>query len=113
VHYPGLPSHPQHELAKAQMEDFGSIVTFDLTGGPEAARRFSENLKLFALTASLGSTDSLVVAPQMMGGRDLTSEQLQVSAVGEGTVRLSIGLEDTDDLVEDIRKALDVAATAV
>jgi cystathionine beta-lyase/cystathionine gamma-synthase len=113
VHYPGLPSHPQHELAKAQMEDFGSIVTFDLTGGPEVARRFSENLKLFALTASLGSTESLVVAPQMMGGRDLTSEQLQVSTVGEGTVRLSIGLEDTDDLVEDISKALDVAATAV
>lgn len=109
VHYPGLPGHPQHELAKGQMKEFGSIVTFDLAGGLAAANRFSENLKLFALTASVGSAESLVLAPQMMGGRDLTPEQLRTSAVGEGTVRLSIGLEDTDDLLEDIRKALDAA----
>jgi cystathionine beta-lyase/cystathionine gamma-synthase len=112
VHYPGLPGHPQHELARKQMKEFGSIVTFDLAGGLPVGGRFSESLKLFALTASLGSTESLVVAPQMMGGRDLTAEQLKVSLVGEGTVRLSIGLEDVDDLLEDIRQALEVATGA-
>src|SRR5581483_8975411 len=106
VHYPGLTSHPQHELAKKQMKEFGTIVTFDVAGGLAVGGRFSESLELFALTASLGSTESLVVAPQMMGGRDLTPEQLRVSLVGAGTVRLSIGLEDPDDLLEDIRRAL-------
>jgi cystathionine beta-lyase/cystathionine gamma-synthase len=110
VHYPGLPAHPQHELAKAQMKEFGSILAFDLKGGAEAGGRFAGALKLFALTASLGSTESLVVAPQMMRGRDLTPDQLRVSAVTEGTVRLSIGLEDVDDLMEDITQAL--AATS-
>lgn len=109
VHYPGLSTHPQHALAKAQMKDFGTIVTFDLRGGAEAGGRFAGALKLFALAASLGSTESLVVAPQMMRGRDLTSEQLRTSAVTEGTVRLSIGLEDPDDLMEDVTQALSIA----
>jgi cystathionine beta-lyase/cystathionine gamma-synthase len=68
-------------------------------------------LELFALTSSLGSTESLVVAPQMMGGRDLTPEQLRVSGVTEGTVRLSIGLEDEEDLVADVAQALDTIRT--
>jgi cystathionine beta-lyase/cystathionine gamma-synthase len=106
VHYPGLPTHPQHELAKAQMKEFGTIVTFDLKGGADAGGRFAGALKLFALAASLGSTESLVVAPSMMGGRDLTQEQLRTSAVTEGTVRMSIGLEDVDDLMEDVSQAL-------
>ena len=109
VHYPGLPTHPQHALARAQMKDFGTIVTFDLKAGATAGSRFADSLQLFALAASLGSTESLVVAPQMMGGRDLTPEQLLVSAVGEGTVRLSIGLEDPDDILDDIRQALALA----
>jgi len=109
VHYPGLTTHPQHELAKRQMKEFGTIVTLDLAGGLAVGGRFSESLELFALTASLGSTESLVVAPQMMGGRDFTPEQLRISLVGEGTVRLSVGLEDPDDLIEDIRRALDIA----
>jgi cystathionine beta-lyase/cystathionine gamma-synthase len=106
VHYPGLPTHPQHELAKSQMKEVGTIVSFDLAAGADAGARFAGALKLFALTASLGSTESLVVAPSMMGGRDLTQEQLRVSAVTEGTVRLSIGLEDVDDLTEDVNQAL-------
>jgi cystathionine beta-lyase/cystathionine gamma-synthase len=88
------------------MKEFGTIVTCDFKGGAVAGNRFAESLKLFALTASLGSTESLVVAPQMMRGRDLTTEQVRMSAVTEGTVRLSIGLEDIDDLVEDINQAL-------
>jgi cystathionine beta-lyase/cystathionine gamma-synthase len=111
VHYPGLAAHPQHELARAQMKEFGTIVTFDLQGGLEVGARFADALQLFALTASLGSTESLIVAPQMMRGRDLTPEQLRVSGVTEGTVRLSIGLEDVDDLVEDLQRALAAAGS--
>jgi cystathionine beta-lyase/cystathionine gamma-synthase len=109
VHYPGLPGHPQHALAREQLRDFGTVVSFDLKGGAEAAARFSDALKLFALAASLGSTESLVVAPQMMGGRDLTADQYKVSGLTEGTVRLSIGLEDVDDLLDDVKQALVVA----
>jgi cystathionine beta-lyase/cystathionine gamma-synthase len=111
VHYPGLPDHPQHALAAAQMREFGTIVSADFAGGYAAGGCFAESLKLFALTSSLGSTESLVVAPQMMGGRDLTPEQLRASAVTEGTVRLSIGLEDEEDLVADVHQALDAART--
>ncbi|HEV2268814.1 MAG TPA: aminotransferase class I/II-fold pyridoxal phosphate-dependent enzyme [Steroidobacteraceae bacterium] len=106
VHYPGLPSHPQHALARAQMKDFGTIVSFDLKGGLEAGGRFADALQLFAMAASLGSTESLVVTAQMMGGRDLTADQQAISGVTEGTVRLSIGLEDVDDLVADVTQAL-------
>jgi cystathionine beta-lyase/cystathionine gamma-synthase len=109
VHYPGLPTHPQHALARAQMRDFGTIVSFDMKTGADAGGKFADALKLFALAASLGSTESLVVAPQMMGGRDLTADQHKLSGVTEGTVRLSIGLEDIDDLVEDVKQALDAA----
>ncbi len=109
VHYPGLPTHPQYALAREQMKDFGTIVSLDLKGGADAGAKFSDALKLFALAASLGSTESLVVAPQMMGGRDLTAEQHRISGLTEGTVRLSIGLEDIDDLLDDVRQALVVA----
>jgi cystathionine beta-lyase/cystathionine gamma-synthase len=112
VHYPGLASHPQHALARAQMRDFGSIVTFDLKGGAQAGARFVDALQLFALAASLGSTESLVVAPQMMRGRDLSPEQVRISAITDGTVRLSIGLEDAEDLLEDVSRALEAANSA-
>ena len=109
VHYPGLGSHPQQALARAQMRDFGTIVTFDLAGGEQAAARFVNALELFALVASLGSTESLVVAPQMMRSRDLTPDQIRISAITDGTVRLSIGLEDVDDLTADVSRALEAA----
>lgn len=106
VHYPGLASHPQAALARKQMREAGTVVTFDLKAGSDAARRFSENLQLFALTASLGSTDSLVMAPQLIGTRDFTPEQAKQSGITSGTVRLSIGLEDLEDLIADIDQAL-------
>lgn len=109
VHYPGLPTHPQHALAARQMRDFGSIVSFDLHGGEAAARRFADALQLFALAASLGSTESLVVTPQMMGGRELNAEQQRLSGITAGTIRLSIGLEDADDLAQDVNQALGAA----
>ena len=110
VHYPGLSTHPQHALAALQMQDFGTIVSFDLRGGAGAARRFADTLELFALAASLGSTESLVVTSQMMGKGELNAEQQRISAVTDGTIRLSIGLEDSDDLLADIRRALVAAA---
>jgi cystathionine beta-lyase/cystathionine gamma-synthase len=111
VHYPGLPTHPQHALAARQMQDFGSIVSFDLKGGASAARRCADSLQLFALAASLGSTDSLVMTAQTLGRGELTAEQQRISAITEGTVRLSIGLEDTDDLLADLASALDTAGS--
>lgn len=106
VYYPGLVSHPQHALARAQMEDFGSIVTFDVRGGSQEAQRFVDALQLFALAASLGSTESLVVAAPLMIGRDLKPEQQKLAGITESTVRLSIGLEDPEDLIEDLAQAL-------
>ena len=106
VHYPGLPGHPQAALAKqadARRRHGGDLRP---QAGREAARSFSERLKLFALTASLGSTESLVMPPQLVGSRDFTAEQVRISGIGPGTVRLSIGLEDIDDLIADIDQAL-------
>jgi cystathionine beta-lyase/cystathionine gamma-synthase len=109
VHYPGLATHPQHALAAQQMQDFGTIVSFDLHGGIGAVRRFADRLQFFALAVSLGSTESLLVTSQMMAGRELTAEQQRISAINEGTVRLSIGLEDVDDLLEDLTQALEAS----
>jgi len=106
VRYPGLVSDPGHALARAQMSDFGAILSFDLTAGAEAGRRFAEALELFAMTASLGATESLVMPPQLLGSRDLSEEQQRIAGVGAGTVRLSIGLEDCEDLIEDLGQAL-------
>jgi cystathionine beta-lyase/cystathionine gamma-synthase len=111
VHYPGLPGHPQHALAARQMRDFGTIVSFDLAGGDAACRRFADALELFALTPSLGSGESLVLTAHIMGARDLDAGQLKISGITAGTVRLSIGLEDLDDLVEDVTRALAAAGS--
>ncbi|HXZ59989.1 MAG TPA: aminotransferase class I/II-fold pyridoxal phosphate-dependent enzyme [Steroidobacteraceae bacterium] len=111
VHYPGLPAHPQHALAARQMRDFGTIVSFDLRGGEAAARRFADGLELFALTPSLGSGESLVLTAHIMSGRELDAGQQRNSGVTPGTVRLSIGLEDVDDLIEDVTRALAAAGS--
>jgi cystathionine gamma-lyase len=109
VHYPGLATHPQHALAARQMQDFGTIVSFDLRGGARAARRFAGTVELFALAASLGSTESLLVTAAMMGRTGFNTQQQRTSAITEGTVRLSVGLEDVDDLLADLGRALEVA----
>jgi cystathionine beta-lyase/cystathionine gamma-synthase len=107
VCYPGLPDDPGHALAARQMDGFGGIVTFDLAGGLEAGTRFAEALELFSLAASLGSTESLVVAPAMLQPRGYTPEQIEWSGIGPGTVRLSIGIEDAGDLIADLGQALE------
>jgi cystathionine beta-lyase/cystathionine gamma-synthase len=109
VRYPGLPGDPGHALALRQMPDFGTIVTIDVAGGEEAGSRFAEALELFSIAASLGSTESLVVPPALQKTKGFTAEQRQWSDIGPGTVRLSIGLEDADDLIDDLDKALAAA----
>jgi cystathionine beta-lyase/cystathionine gamma-synthase len=109
VHYPGLESHPQHLLAQRQMSDFGAVVAIELDGGFEQGARFAEALQLFSMSASVGSAESLVMPPQLLAGHEYTAEQRAASLITRGTVRLSIGLEDADDLVEDLRQALDRA----
>jgi cystathionine beta-lyase/cystathionine gamma-synthase len=110
VHFPWLPSHPQHALAKRQMLDSGSIVTLDLAGDKASARRFANALKLFAISASLGSTESLVQPGELMRPRDLTDAERGWAGVTDSTVRLSIGIEDAEDLLADLAQALDKAA---
>jgi cystathionine beta-lyase/cystathionine gamma-synthase len=107
VRYPGLDGDPGHALAARQMDGFGTIVTVDLAAGLEAGSRFAESLRLFSLAASLGSTESLVVAPAMQQPRGMTAEQAAWTGIGPGTVRLSVGLEDPEDLVADLAQALD------
>ena len=109
VHYPGLPSHPQHELAKRQMSDFGAVVSFELDGGYDEGSRFAEALAYFSISASLGSAESLVVPPRLLGGQEYTQAQRAVSLIDRGTIRLSIGIEDVDDLIADLAQALERA----
>ncbi len=107
--YPGLDGHPQHLLARRQMSDFGTVVTIELDGGFEEGARFAEALQLFSMSASVGSAESLVMPPQLLAGHDYTPEQRAASLITRGTVRLSIGLEDAADLVQDLGQALDRA----
>ncbi len=109
VFFPGLESHPQHLLAKRQMQDFGSVVSFELDGGYDRGNRFADALKFFSITPSVGSSDSLVMPPQLLGGQEYTAAQREASLIGGGTVRLSIGIEDASDLVADLGQALDRA----
>ena len=109
VFYPGLPGHPQHELAARQMRDFGSVVSFDLDGGFEEGNRFAEALRYFSITSSVGSTESLVMPPQLLAGQEYTAAQRAASLIGRGTVRLSIGVEEAPDLIADLDQALAVA----
>jgi cystathionine beta-lyase/cystathionine gamma-synthase len=106
VHYPGLARHARHELATRQMRHFGTVVSFDLRAGAAAGDRFADALKLFAIAASMGSPESLIIPPGLMGPHDLPAELGALAGIDPGTVRLSIGLEDTDDLLADLEQAL-------
>lgn len=106
ISYPGLPQHPQHALARAQMSDFGAVLSFEVRDGAEAARHVAEGLKLFAIAASLGSTESLVLPSQLLGARDLSAEQQLASGVAPGSLRLAIGLENSADLLADLQQAM-------
>ena len=106
VHYPGLKSHADHALAKQQMRGFGSMLAFDMKGGLPAARRFCDRVQLFLLAASLGGVESLVILPIYSSHYNMSDEELRRAGVSPGTVRVSMGLEDKEDLIEDLEQAL-------
>jgi cystathionine beta-lyase/cystathionine gamma-synthase len=109
VRYPGLTSHPQHALACRQMSSFGSLLTFDLEGGLDAGVRFVEAVRVAQLAPSLGGPETLVTHPASTTHVNLTAEELAANGIGPGTVRMSVGLEHVDDLIDDLSRALEVA----
>ena len=106
VYYPGLPSHPQHELAKRQMRGFGGMLSFDL-GSLEAARRVLNNVRLHSLAESLGGVETLISHPATMTHASVPDERRAALGISDGLVRISAGIEDIEDLKEDLAQALD------
>ena len=106
VYYPGLPSHPDHEIARGQMTGFGGMVCIDLEGGQPAAYRAFDRLQVVKRAASLGGVESLCSLPVLTSQWGHTDEQLQAAGVTRGMMRLSIGLEDPEDLIADVKQAL-------
>jgi len=109
VTWPGLTSHPQHELAKKQMRGFGGMLTFVLKGGLPAARRFLESVRIFACAESLGGVESLIEHPAIMTHASVPPETRQKLGIHDGFIRLSVGIEHGDDLLEDLAQALEKA----
>ena len=107
VRYPGLPSHPQHELARRQMHRFGGMITIHLDSDLAGTRRFLEHTKLFALAESLGGVESLIEHPALMTHGSIPAEQRAALGIDDTLVRLSVGVEDLDDLRDDLALALD------
>ncbi len=107
VYYPGLASHPQHALARRQMRDFGGMVTAVLGGGLEQARHFLERCRIFALAESLGGVESLIEHPAIMSHASLPPDRRAALGINDGLVRLSVGIEDVDDLLADLAQALE------
>ena len=106
VYYPGLPSHPQHALAQRQMRGAGGMVTAVLSGGLAEARRFLERVEIFALAESLGGVESLIEHPAIMTHASIPAEKRAELGISDGLVRLSVGVEDREDLVADLAQAL-------
>ena len=109
VFYPGLPSHPGHELARKQQSGFGGMLSFELAGGQPAARAFLEAVSLFTLAESLGGVESLACHPATMTHATLDSASQEKAGIKPGLVRLSVGIEATADLVRDVQRGLDAA----
>jgi cystathionine beta-lyase/cystathionine gamma-synthase len=110
VHYPFLPSHPQHDVACAQMTGGGGMVTFEIEGTGEDARRVSEAMRLFTLATSLGGVESLVSIPVLTSHAMISPNLRAKMGVTEQMVRLSVGIESSDDLITDLEHALEAVA---
>ena len=112
VVYPGLASHPQHELAARQMNGFGGMITFFVRGGLDAARALLENVRIWTLAESLGGVESLIEHPAIMTHASVPAEMRDQLGISDTLVRLSVGVEDVEDLWEDLERALEAAAQA-
>jgi O-succinylhomoserine sulfhydrylase len=110
VFYPGLASHPDHALAKRQQSGFGGIVAFEVEGGREAAWKVIDGTELFSITANLGDAKSTITHPATTTHHRLSPEQRAEAGIAEGLLRLSVGLEDWEDLRDDLDRALRAAA---
>lgn len=106
VNYPGLPSHPQHELSRKQASGFGAMVCFEVKGGVEAGKQLMDNIELWSLAENLGSVESLITHPVTMTHAAIPREERVKAGITDGLVRLSVGLEDTDDLMAALDSAL-------
>jgi O-succinylhomoserine sulfhydrylase len=109
VNYPGLPNHPQHELAARQQRAPGGIISFELDGGRDAAWRLIDHTSLLSITANLGDARSTITHPASTTHGRITPEQRAAAGIGEGLIRLSVGLEDREDLMADLDRALAAA----
>ena len=109
VLYPGLPSHPQHAIAKAQMSGFSGMIAFELTGGTEAGKRLMNNVELCGLAESLGSVETMITHPASMTHVDVPVEDRRKRGLTDGLVRLSVGVEDVEDIIADLESALEKA----
>ncbi|MBI2611149.1 PLP-dependent transferase, partial [Candidatus Gottesmanbacteria bacterium] len=105
VFYPGLLLHPQHDLARSQMNGFGGVLSFEIKGGIEAGKKFVDYLKIFSLTVSLGAVESLVNHPASMTHHIIPKDSRMRSGISDGLIRLSVGIEDVDDLLLDLDSA--------
>ena len=106
VRYPGLASHPQHELARRQMRAFGAMIAIELDGSPDDARRFLERCRLFTLAESLGGVESLISLPALMTHASTAAEVRASLSITDTLIRISVGIEDTEDLIADLKVAL-------
>jgi methionine-gamma-lyase len=107
VRYPGLESHPQHELAKRQMDGFGALVSFEIKGGIEAGVRLLDSVKLMTLAVSLGGIESLIQHPSSMTHAAMPREDRIAAGIADGLVRVSVGCEDVEDIIADFEHALE------
>jgi cystathionine beta-lyase/cystathionine gamma-synthase len=110
VYYPGLPEHPQHELAKRQMSGFGGMLSFEPAGPPERALDFASRLKYFSLAESLGGVESLICQPARMTHGSIPAQERERRGITDRLLRLSVGIEDVRDLLDDLGEGLDVTA---
>jgi O-succinylhomoserine sulfhydrylase len=108
VYYPGLVSHPQHKLAKKQQSGFGGIVSFELKGGKDAAWKLIDSTRVLSITANLGDTKSTITHPATTTHGRLTPEQRQEAGISDGLIRISVGLEDNEDLKKDLARGLGI-----
>jgi cystathionine gamma-synthase len=111
VHYPGLPSHPGHAIAKTQQRGFGAMLSFELSGGVEEVRRFLDAVRIFTLAESLGGIESLVAHPATMTHAGMDPQARRTAGITDTLLRLSVGLESESDLLEDLLQALKFAGT--
>jgi cystathionine gamma-synthase len=112
VFYPGLPSHPDHAVAREQMKGFGGVVSFLLEGGLREASRFVDACKLATIAPSLGAVETLIEQPALMSYFELTTQEREAIGIHDSLIRLAVGIEDAEDVIADLSQALDASGAA-